>query len=204
MPAAVDELLAFAQRLLSEGKVDDAVVRLESGMQRMSTSPRVLARLWRGLAAGWQLPGCTDGVLTRSAMDGAARMVGRGKRDAIEGLAEVNVRLKRYEQAVAHFERLAKTWPEQRWFRYRYGVALGLEGSDAKLRKSIEVLQALFEEQSSALIAAKIGQAYEELGQTNRRANITMKPSCSTSTSRRRCSSLGGYAGDSGTNGQGK
>jgi serine/threonine-protein kinase len=164
VPAAVDELLAFALRLLSEGKVDDAMTRLESGMQRMSTSPRVL------LVYGEALRRVGNYQTALNAYARALRWMEQHgssddeKRDAIEGLGEVNVRLKRYEQAVAHFERLAETWPEHHWYRYRYGVSLALEASDAKLRKSIEVLQSLYDEHPSALIAAKIGKAYEELG----------------------------------------
>lgn len=164
-PAAVDELLVFAQQLLTEGKVDDAMVRLESGMQRMSTSPRVL------LVYGEALRRVGNFQTALTAYSRSLRWMEQHgwsddeKRDAIEGLGEVNVRLKRYEQAVEHFERLADTWPDHHWYRYRYGVALALEGSDAKLRKSTEVLQSLYEQHPSALIAAKIGKAYEELRQ---------------------------------------
>lgn len=164
-PAAVDELLEFAQRLLGEGKVDDAMVRLESGMQRMSTSPRVL------LVYGEALRRVGNFQTALTAYSRALRWMEQHgwsdeeNRDAIEGLGEVNVRLKRYEQAVVHFERLATNWPEHHWYRYRYGVALALEASDSMLRKSIEVLQSLYEEHPSALIAAKIGYAYEELRQ---------------------------------------
>ena len=133
-------------------------------MQRMSTSPRIL------LVYGEALRRVGNYQTALSAYSRALRWMEQHgssddeKRDAIEGLGEVNVRLKRYEQAVTHFERLAETWPDHRWYRYRYGVALALEASDGKLRKSIEVLQSLYDEKSSALIAAKIGKAYEELG----------------------------------------
>lgn len=163
VPAAVDQLLEFAQGLLVDGKVDEAMVRLESGMQRMSTSPRVL------LVYGETLRRVGNFQAALTAYSRALRWMEQHgwqddeKRDAIEGLGEVNVRLKRYEQAVEHFERLATTWPDHHWYRYRYGVALALEASDPKLRKSIEVLQSLYDEQPSALIAAKIGKAYEEL-----------------------------------------
>ena len=165
VPAAANELLAYAQQLLSEGKVDDAMVRLESGMQRMSTSPRVL------LVYGEALRRVGNFQTALSAYARALRWMEQHgwsddeKRDAIEGLGEVNIRLKRYEHAVHQFERLSTTWPDHHWYQYRYGVALALEGSDPKLRKSIEVLQDLFEKKPSALIAAKIGQAHQELGQ---------------------------------------
>jgi tetratricopeptide (TPR) repeat protein len=164
-PAAVDELLIFAQQLLTEGKVDDAMVRLESGMQRMSTSPRVL------LVYGEALRRVGNYQTALTAYSRALRWMEQHgwsdeeKRDAIEGLGEVNIRLKRYEEAVGHFERLAESWPDHHWYRYRYGVALALEASDTKLRKSIEVLESLYRERPSALIAAKIGKAYEELRQ---------------------------------------
>jgi serine/threonine protein kinase len=163
-PAGVNELLEFAQRLLTEGKVDDAMIRLESGMQRMSTSPRVL------LVYGEALRRVGNFHTALAAYARALRWMEQHgwsddeKRDAIEGLGEVNVRLKRYEQAVTHFGRLVETWPDHRWYRYRYGVALALEASDATLHKAIEVLQSLYDELPSALIAAKVGKAYEELG----------------------------------------
>jgi tetratricopeptide (TPR) repeat protein len=132
-------------------------------MQRMSTSPRIL------LVYGEALRRVGNFQTALTAYSRALRWMEKHgwpddeKRDAIEGLGEVNVRLKRYEEAAEHFQRLAETWPDHHWYRYRYGVALALEASDTGLRKSIEVLQSLYEEQPSALIAAKIGKAYEEL-----------------------------------------
>jgi eukaryotic-like serine/threonine-protein kinase len=167
VPTATDELAKLARELLSQGQVEQVILRLEKAMQRMSTSPQVL--LVYGEAA--KRVGKYDAALT--VFHRALRWIeqhGRPdeeKRDAVEGLAEVNVRLKRYEVAVPHFQFLAERWPERRWYRYRYGVALGLEGSTSRLRKSIEVLQGVFDEESSAVVAAKIGHAYEELGQTD-------------------------------------
>lgn len=165
VPTATDELAELARELLDQGQVDEVIGRLEKAMQRMSTSPRVL--LVYGEAA--KRVGKYDAALT--VFTRALRWMEQHawseeeRRDAVEGLADVNVRLKRYGDAVQYFALLAERWPERRWYRYRYGVTLGLDGSSARLRKSIEVLQRLHDEEPSALVAAKIGHAYEELGQ---------------------------------------
>jgi tetratricopeptide (TPR) repeat protein len=164
VPTATDELAKLARELLDQGQVEEVITRLEKAMQRMSTSPRVL--LVYGEAA--KRVGRLDAALT--VFTRALRwMEHHGwndteRRDAVEGLAEISVRLKRYEDAVQHFGFLVDRWPDRRWYRYRYGVALGLDGSPTRVRKSIEVLQALQDEEPSALVAAKIGKAYEELG----------------------------------------
>ncbi|MDM4018174.1 protein kinase domain-containing protein [Roseiconus lacunae] len=164
-PSVADQVLAFAEDLIRDGKFDDAMVRLEKAMQRMSTSPRIL--LIYGEAS--KRVGNYDTSL-RAYSRALAWMEQHGwpdeqKCDAIEGIGEVSIRLKRYEQAVTHFERLTELLPGQTWYRYRYGVSLALEASNPMLRKSIEVLQSLYDEHPSALIAAKIGKAYEELRQ---------------------------------------
>ena len=165
LPTATDELAKIARELLDQGQVEEVIDRLEKAMQRMTTSPCVLVVY--GEAA--KRVGKYEVALT--VFTRALRwMEEHGwneeeRRDAVEGLADVNVRLKRYGEAVQHFAQLAERWPERRWYRYRYGVTLGLDGSTARLRKSIEVLQRLHDEEPSALFAAKIGQAYEELGQ---------------------------------------
>src|SRR5262249_15316668 len=156
---ASDELANIARQLLDLGQVEQVITRLEKAMQRMSTSPRVL--LVYGEAA--KRVGKYDAALT--VFSRAIRWMEQHgwadeeKRDAVEGLAEVNVRLKRYEEAVKHFQFLVERWPDRRWYRYRFGVALGLEGRVNGLRKSIEVLHGVYNEEPSALIAAKIGHA---------------------------------------------
>ncbi len=66
------------------------------------------------------------------------------KRVPIEGIADTSIKLKRYEDAVEHYEKLVDLWPEDRWYTYRYGVSLALDGSNPKIRKAIEILQKLF------------------------------------------------------------
>ena len=83
------------------------------------------------------------------------------QREAHEGLAEVSVRLKSYEDAVKNFEWLIERWSEKRWYRYRLGVAYGLA---ARFDKSIEALQPLQDEEPSALICSKIGFANFQKG----------------------------------------
>jgi eukaryotic-like serine/threonine-protein kinase len=162
IPRPADELARLAQQLLDRGQAEDVISRLEKAMERMSTSPRVL--LVYGEAA--KRLGKLDAALT--VFTRALRWMEQHgwsdeeQRDAVEGLADVNVRLKRYEAAVDRFTFLADRWPDRRWYRYRYGVALGLAGH---YRKSLETLQKLYDEDPSALVAAKIGVAYEQLRQ---------------------------------------
>jgi len=162
IPRPADELAKLAQELLDRGQADEVISRLEKAMERMSTSPRVL--LVYGEAA--KRLGKLDAALT--VFTRALRWMEQHgwsdeeQRDAVEGLADVNVRLKRYEAAVDRFAFLADRWPDRRWYRYRYGVVLGLAGH---YRKSLEILQKLYDEDPSALIAAKLGVAYEQLRQ---------------------------------------
>ena len=95
------------------------------------------------------------------------RREGRGDnelRDPVEGLAELDVKLKRYEDAVEGFAWLTERWADQVWYRYRYGVSLGLAG---RCRESIEVLRRVQEElPRNAAVCAKIGFAYLQLRDT--------------------------------------
>jgi tetratricopeptide (TPR) repeat protein len=82
-------------------------------------------------------------------------------RDPIVGRAELDVTMKRYDDAAEGFGWLAERWPKKRWYQYRYGVALGLAG---QYRKSIEVLQQLHDDgPATALVCAKIGFAHMQL-----------------------------------------
>ncbi|MBT2989951.1 MAG: protein kinase [Candidatus Thiodiazotropha sp. (ex Ctena orbiculata)] len=163
VPTVADELAELASELVEQGKVEEAVEKLEKAMQRMSTSPRVLLLY----AAAARTVGKIDAAyLVYGRVIRWLRNNGAGDeelRDAMEGRADVGVRLKRYEEAVKDFSWLAERWPEKRWYRFRHAVALGLAG---RFADSIEVLQHLHEEAPpTALVCAKLGFAYMQLSQ---------------------------------------
>lgn len=162
-----DNILGATEELIRDGKLEDALTQLEKAMQRMSTSPRIL--IIYGETS--KRTGKYEAALSafRKALSWMERnsWSDEEKRVPIEGIADTSIKLKRYEDAVEHYEKLVDLWPDDRWYTYRYGVSLALDGSNPKIRKAIEILQKLFTQQPSALIAAKIGQAYEELGDIN-------------------------------------
>ena len=166
-PAAVEQLIAFAQELMQAGRIEDALNRLESGMQRMSTSPRLL--LVYGEAAKRLKRYDTALYVFKRAVACMEQQNHpmEDRREAIEGLADVHVRMKQYDDAAPRYKELVDSYPDNRWYRYRYAIALGLEASDAGINESIKILQQLHEEEASALVAAKIGFAYCQKGDTN-------------------------------------
>ena len=161
MPVPSDELAELAGNLLDDGKVEEALQRLEKAMQRMSTSPRILLVY----AEAAKHAGRFD--LSRAVYEKAWRWMKRNGcsdeelRSASEGLSELNIKLKKYDEAAKGFEWLTEKWPDNRWYYYRYGVALGISGN---YRKSIDVLQKLYGSgQPSPLVCAKIGLAFAQL-----------------------------------------
>jgi len=161
VPSQADLIADAARRLLEEGKVDEAIEQLERAMQRMSTAPAVLmvyaqaARRARKLDAARLV---YQRVRKWLDQQGAGDDI---MRDAVEGLAEVSVELKRYEDAVDEFCWLVSRWPNRKWYRFRYGVALGLAG---QYHKSLEVLLRLQQDHPGlAAICAKIGFAHLQL-----------------------------------------
>lgn len=79
----------------------------------------------------------------------------------MEGRAEIEITLKRYDDAVRSYHWLAERWPQQRWYRFRNAVALGLAGSPKACLDILLVLQS--EGPPSALVCSKIGLAYLQL-----------------------------------------
>jgi len=125
-------------------------------MEHMSTSPRVLL-IYGAAARQLNRLDIAKAVYQRALnwlMDNGAPDV--ELKDAYEGLADVHVSLKRYEDALKGFKWLAERWPEKRWYQYRYGVALGLAG---QYKRSVEILKHLNDAEPSAMICAKIGFA---------------------------------------------
>ncbi|QDU37636.1 Serine/threonine-protein kinase Pkn1 [Maioricimonas rarisocia] len=167
VPTVTDQLTEMARELLDKDQVDEVIARLEKAMERMSTSPQVLVIYGEAARRVGKFE-AAHMVYTRAIrwMEQHGRPI-EDRRDAVEGLAEVNVQLKRYEDAVEQFRFLAENWDDRRWYQYRYAVALGLEGATSAVRKSIDILRAMYDEEPSALVASKTGLAYHQLGNTD-------------------------------------
>jgi eukaryotic-like serine/threonine-protein kinase len=160
-PRVPDQLEALIHDLLKDGKAEEAVARLEKAVQRMSTSPRILL-LYASAARTVGKP-MTAHLVYQRALAWLRRedRPDEDIRDAMEGRGELDVELKRYEDAVEAFQWLSERWPAKRWYHYKYAVALGLAG---RYRRSLEVLQELHEAgPASATICSKIGLAYVQL-----------------------------------------
>ena len=160
----IDELAAVAGERMLQGQEEIVVEELEKAIQHMSTSPKVLLIY----AAAARRVGKLE--IARAVYHRIIRwMVGSGWPDqdqveAYEGLGDVSVLLKRYEDGVAAYEWLTNFDHEKRWYAYRLGVALGLAGN---YRHSIVVLEALNQDEPRALLCAKIGLAYYQAGQVD-------------------------------------
>jgi serine/threonine-protein kinase len=160
-----EELADLTQTLLHQGKAAEAAEQLEAAMQRISTSPRILLIY----AAAARAVGKLDAA--HLVYQRAIRWLKQHGaeddelRDPIEGQSELDVMMKRYDEAAEGFGWLAERWPQKRWYQFRHGVALGLAG---QYRKSIEMLQKLHNAgPATALVCAKIGFAYMQLKNIN-------------------------------------
>ena len=156
-----DELAIAARLLLEQGQVEQAIQQLEKAMQRMSTAPAVLMVYGDAVRRSGKLEAARavyQRVRKWMEQQGAGD---EALRDAVEGLAEVLVQLKLYEEAVQEFAWLVDRWPDRKWYRFRYGVALGMA---ARYKKSLEILLALQQDHPGLpIICAKIGFAYLQL-----------------------------------------
>ena len=161
VPPAAAQVAEVGRRLLEAGQIEEALAELELAIQRMSTAPGVLLLYAEAARRAGQL-GAARTVYLR--VRDWLRREGRGDddlRDPVEGLAELDVRLKNYEAAAEGFDWLAVRWPENVWYRYRHGVSLGLVG---RCRESIEVLRRVQAElPRNAAVCAKLGFAYLQL-----------------------------------------
>lgn len=159
----VDQLAQLARELMEKGQIDDAIAQLEDAMRRMSTSPQVLlvyAQAAKGVGRLDAARAVYQRAISWLRSDGAQD---HELRDPVEGLAELDVQLKKYEPAAEGFAWLAERWPDKRWYRYRHGVTLGLAG---RFKASVEVLKQLIADgPPSALICGKLGLAYLQQNQ---------------------------------------
>lgn len=161
-PSPAEQIALLAKEMLQAGEVDEVIRWLDETMQRISTSPAVLMVYAEAAkkAERWDAARLVyDRVLRWMKQNDCGD---EDMRDPAEHLAEAQVRLKHYEDALRLFHWLVEKWPQNRWYRYRLGINLGLAGH---YPKSIEVLQALNDPtRPSAVICAKIGLAYHQLG----------------------------------------
>lgn len=158
---AADELAELGQDLVNNERALEAVAQLEAGMERVSTSPRLLLVY----AAAARATGRREAA--RLAYERAIRWLERHDasdddlRAAKEGCATLDVELKRFEDAVDGFAWLVARWPDKRRYRFQHGVALGLA---ANYRNALDVLKRLLDDgPPNALICAKIGFVHMQL-----------------------------------------
>jgi len=165
-PTLADELARVSRELVDEGRAREAVEKLEQAMQRRSTSPRLLLLYGAAARAAGKLEAAH--LVYCRAIDWLKRNGGTDDdlRDPMEGRTELDVALKRYDDAADGYGWLAEHWPAKRWYAYRHGVALGLAG---RYRESLGVLSALHDRgPASAMVCAKIGLAHLQLCDTER------------------------------------
>jgi len=150
-----EELERLAGELLAQGRAEEAVAQLELALQRLSTSPRLLL-VYAAAARAVDRIEVAHLVYQRTirwlqAHDAEPEVL----RDPIEGRSDLDVRLKLYEDAAEGYGWLAENWPDKRWYRFRWGVSLGLSG---RYTEAADVLQALHEDgPPSATVCAKLG-----------------------------------------------
>lgn len=162
VPSMAEELERMAQELLAEGRAEEAVARIESGLQRFSTSAGLLLVYAAAARAANRLE-VAHLVYCRILRWLDARGAGpEARRDALEGRAELDVRLKHYDDAADAYGWLVEHWPAKRWYRFRYGVTLGLAG---RYSEAVEQLAALYaQEPRTGVICAKLGLVHRQLG----------------------------------------
>jgi serine/threonine-protein kinase len=154
-------LADLVHELIDSGAPEKALDRIQKEMERFSTSPHLLMLYAVAARAGGHLDAAL--LVYRRAI-AWHRMHGAPNteiRAVMEGRAEMEVALKKYEEACESFGWLTENWPENRWYRYRLAVALGLSG---RYSKSLSILLDLHrDDRSTALISAKIGLCYMQM-----------------------------------------
>jgi tetratricopeptide (TPR) repeat protein len=154
------EDMEHARDFIAQGRFNEAAEHLEPAMQ--CTNPNRLLLY----AAANQAMGKLE--VAHGAYMRAIRWLTANDaepttlREAIEGRSELDVRLKRYDEAAEGYAWLVEHRPEKRWYRFRSAVALGLAG---RYSDAAEVLQALHSDgPASGLICAKLGFGHRQMG----------------------------------------
>jgi tetratricopeptide (TPR) repeat protein len=168
-PASVlsmaDELERLAQELVATGRAEEAVDQIEQVLQRLSTSPGLLLVYAEAARAANRLE--VAHLVYRRLLrwldsHGASA---EERRDALEGRAELDVRLKHYDDAAEAFGWLVEHWPTRRWYRFRFGVTLGLAGRYSQALEQLSALHAVGS--PSGVVCAKLGLVHRQIGDVN-------------------------------------
>ncbi len=163
IPTLAEDLASLARDLIAQGRPDQALEKLESALQRMSTSPKLLL-LYAVAARAIDRLEVAHLVYQRTVRWLEAQSAEPGDlREAIEGRSELDVRLKHYDEAADGYTWLAKHWPENRWYRFRSAVALGLAGHYSDAAEALQILHS--EGPASATVCAKLGFVNRQMGQ---------------------------------------
>ncbi len=157
-----EDLERHARELIAQGRADQALEKLESALERMSTAPNLLL-IYAVAAKAVDRQDVAHLVYQRTIhWLEANNAEPAALREAIEGRSELDVRLKHYEEAALGYTWLTEHWPENRWYRFRSAVALGLAG---RYSDAAEVLQTLHsDDPSSATVCAKLGFVHRQMG----------------------------------------
>ena len=155
-----EELAALAQKLVDDGQLEEAIERLEQELPYTPTSPKMLLVYAEAAKQTGKLE--TARLVYERVLHwlNAHHASDEEFKEVKEGLAELNVKMKRYEEAVDLFSWLTKHWPENWWYSYRLGISQGLAG---KYQSAVSTLQTVYTFKPSALLCAKIGWAYVQL-----------------------------------------
>ena len=162
VPSMAEELERMAQELVAEGRAEEAVARIEAALQRLSTSPGLLLVYAAAARAANRLEVAHlvyRRMLRWLDLHGASP---EERRDAMEGRAELDVRLKHYDDAADAYGWLVGHWPTKRWYRFRFGVTLGLAGRYSQAVEQLATLHA--EGPPSGVVCAKLGLVHRQLG----------------------------------------
>jgi eukaryotic-like serine/threonine-protein kinase len=153
----VEELVVAAAEQMRQGKEQAVAEELEKAIHHMSTAPKVLLIYAAAARKVGKLEIARAVYLRLISWMEANGWSDKDQVEAYEGLGDVSVLMKRYEEAMNAFEWLCERDPDKRWYSYRLGVALGLAGH---YRRSITILEHLNQDEPRPLLCAKIGLAY--------------------------------------------
>ena len=156
------QLSEVVRELIADGAPEKALDRLQKEMQRSSTSPQLLMLYAAAARAQGHLSAALAVYKRAVAWHRANGAENFRLRAATEGLAEMEVALKQYEEACESYRWLSQNWPENRWYRYRLAVSLGLSG---RYRDALPILLDLHgDDRTTPVVCSKIGLCYMQLG----------------------------------------
>lgn len=161
-PSMAEEMERLGRELVAAGRPEEAVDKIEAALQRLSTAPGLLL-VYAAAARATNRLEVAHAVYRRVLrwLD-TTEAPPEERRDAYEGRAELDVQLKHYDDAAEAYGWLVSHWPSKRWYRFRFGVTLGLAGRYSEAVTELAALHA--EGPPSGVICAKVGLAHRQLG----------------------------------------